>query len=121
MATTPTSPQRRASAAPDTTKPAAAPRNPGHPSLAMTTHARTPQVTGPSAWENGRDSVSTPSGTPPLTCPGAPMRPHMDQQVTRTVGVNPNPPAGRSASVDADTSSMSAGNAAAFMPYGERP
>lgn len=121
MAATPVSPQRRASAAPDTTKPPTPAHNPGHPSLNMATHSRAPAVTGPAAWENGRDAVSTPTGSPPLRAPSAQMRPHMDKQVTRTVGANPDPPATRSESVDADTSSMSAGNAAAFMPYGERP
>lgn len=120
MATTPTGPQRRTPAAPDSTQPPAPARNPGHPSLNMASHAGTPAVTGPPAWE-GSGAVTTPSSPPPLHCPGAQFRPHADAQITRTVGVNPDPPATRSASVDADTSSMTAGNAAAFMPYGDRP
>lgn len=58
MAVTPQNAQRRTAGAPDTTKPA---------QLAAST-ARTPThaVTGPTAWENGRDSTSTPAGPPPL-------------------------------------------------------
>lgn len=58
MAVTPQNSQRRTPGAPDTTKPA---------QLAAST-ARTPThaVTGPAAWENGRDSTSTPAGAPPL-------------------------------------------------------
>lgn len=57
MATTPQNAARRTPGAPDTTKPA---------QLAASA-ARTPThaVTGPAAWENGRDPV-TPAGPPQL-------------------------------------------------------
>jgi hypothetical protein len=58
MSATPQDAQRRQPGAPDATKPA---------QLAAST-ARTPThaVTGPPAWENGRDALSSPSGPPPL-------------------------------------------------------
>jgi hypothetical protein len=34
--------------------------------LTLTNHTATPAVTGPAAWENGRDAVESPSGPPPL-------------------------------------------------------
>jgi hypothetical protein len=56
MAGTPQNAQRRTAGAQDATKPA---------QLAAST-ARTPThaVTGPAAWENSRDPVSTPDGPP---------------------------------------------------------
>lgn len=93
MAGTPQVSSRRVPAAPDSTKPAAPVRNPGHPALNVTPHAAAPAVTGPPAWENGRDAVSTPRGGPPHKNPGASFRPHSDAQPTRTAGVNPDPPA----------------------------
>lgn len=44
--------------------------------------------------------------------------PHQDAQVTQTVGVNPDPPAQRSASVPADTSlPLTAGSPTGFTPF----
>lgn len=101
MAATPQGAQRSTPGAPDTTKPAqlsaSQPRTP--------THA----VTGPAAWENGRDPVSTPAGPPPLCG---------DPQVTQTVGVNPNPPAQRQQSVPADASiPATVGSPTGFTPF----
>ncbi|HLK78602.1 MAG TPA: hypothetical protein VKU77_33750 [Streptosporangiaceae bacterium] len=58
MGTTPQDAQRNVKGAPDTTRPAATVRLP----------QRTPThcVQGPARWENGRDTVSTPAGPPPL-------------------------------------------------------
>lgn len=58
MAVTPQDAQRRVAGAPDTTKPASL--------TASTARIPTHAVTGPSAWENGRDVNFTPSGPPPL-------------------------------------------------------
>lgn len=58
MAATPQNAQRRTPGAPDTTKPAQLAASTGR----TPTHA----VTGPAAWENGRDQVSTPDGPPTL-------------------------------------------------------
>lgn len=58
MTQTPQNAQRRTAGAPDTTKPASLAASTGR----KPTHA----VTGPTAWENGRDQVSTPDGPPPL-------------------------------------------------------
>lgn len=58
MAQTPQNAQRRTPGAADATKPAALKAS----SARTPTHA----VTGPTAWENGRDAVSTPDGPPPL-------------------------------------------------------
>lgn len=58
MAVTPQNAQRRTAGAPDATKPAQLKNGSGR----TPTHA----VTGPTAWENGRDAVSTPDGPPPL-------------------------------------------------------
>lgn len=57
MAATPQNAQRRTPGAPDATKPAQLKASTGR----QPTHA----VTGPAAWENGRDPV-TPVGPPPL-------------------------------------------------------
>ena len=60
--------QRNVPGAPDTTKPAALAASPAR----KPTHA----VQGPGKWENGRDSVSTPSGPPPLHgCAAADAKP----------------------------------------------
>ena len=102
MGATPQRAQRRIPGAPDTTKPA---------QLAASA-ARTPThaVTGPPAWENGRDTAWSPSGPPPL-CSGGP-------QVTETVGVNPDPPAEQSQSVPATTGlPLTAGSPTGFSPF----
>lgn len=49
----------------------------------------------------------------------SPFRPHSDLQVTETAGVNPAPPAKRSASPPADKAPPSIGFAAYLAPYGE--
>lgn len=63
---TPTSAARNVPAAADST------RRPQHKlpvnqagPMTLTAHNRAPAVTGPVAWENGRDATETP-GTPPL-------------------------------------------------------
>ena len=105
---TPTSPQRKVPAAPDSTKAPKPVHNPGHPQMSMSKHTRTPAVMGPAAWEMARDPVFTPKGTPPLknTSPAS-MRPHSDASVTTTVGMNPNPPANRQTSGQAATTPRS--------------
>lgn len=67
MATTPTGAQRNVAAPADSTKRPQhrLPVNTSGP-MTLTAHTRTPAVTGPSAWENGRDAVDSPSGPPPL-------------------------------------------------------
>jgi hypothetical protein len=65
--TTPTGAQRNTPAPADHTKAPQhrLPVNQAGP-MTLTAHTRTPAVTGPSAWENGRDPVESPSGPPPL-------------------------------------------------------
>lgn len=58
MGATPQNAARRTPGAPDATKPAQL--------KASTGRAPTHAVTGPAAWENARDPVSSPSGPPPL-------------------------------------------------------
>lgn len=67
MAMTPTSAQRSAPGSVNSTKAAQhrLPVNQAGP-LTLTAHTRQPAVTGPGAWENGRDPVESPSGAPPL-------------------------------------------------------
>ena len=50
--------------------------------------------------------------------PASPFRPHSDQQVTRTVGKNPDPPPRRSRAADADKVPPAIGFAAYLAPYG---
>jgi hypothetical protein len=77
---TPVSAQQSRPAAPDSTK---APQHKlpvsGAGSLTMAKRTPTAAVKGPGAWENGRDTVSTPSGKPPL-------------RGTTAVDVHPCPP-----------------------------
>jgi hypothetical protein len=69
---TPVSGRRSIPAAPKSTK---APQHrlpvSGAGPLTMTRRTPTAKVTGPPAWENGRDRVYTPAGTPPLHGAGA--------------------------------------------------
>jgi hypothetical protein len=69
---TPTDAQRRVPGAPDSTM-TAQHRLPVSGAGPLTLRKRTPThaVTGPGAWENGRDQTSTPSGPPPLNGAGA--------------------------------------------------
>ncbi|WP_042400178.1 hypothetical protein [Streptacidiphilus carbonis] len=109
MAATPQDAQRRTPGAPDSTKPA---------HLAASS-ARTPThaVTGPAAWENGRDATSTPAGPPSLRGTAA-SDADPTCQVTQTVGMNPNPPDVRSASTPADTNTpVVAGSPTGFTPF----
>lgn len=48
----------------------------------------------------------------------SPFRPHSEQQITSTVGRNPDPPARRSQSVPADKVPPAIGFAAYLAPYG---
>jgi hypothetical protein len=115
MATTPQGAARHTPGAPDSTK---APRGPAGP---LPKHTPTHAVTGPTAWENGRDTTSTPSGPPPHHNPAPSFKAHQDSQVTSTVGVNPNPPAQESRSVQADTSLplVAGGPVDPFGPYSD--
>jgi hypothetical protein len=92
VAATPQNAQRHVPGAPDTTRPAqlatATPRSP--------THA----VTGPAKAQSGRP-LTTPPGPPPLH-----VTPVMPPQTPQTVGVNPHPPANRSASVPSEQSPL---------------
>lgn len=100
---TPASPQRSVPAGADSTK-AAQHKLPvsGAGPLTMTKRTAVPVVTGPSAWENGRDKVSTPSG--PV--------------VTATVGLNPDPPANRQAAPDiSPTVPYMGGSPTGYDPY----
>jgi len=50
--------------------------------------------------------------------PASPFRPHSEQQVTRTAGKNPDPPAVRSRSAPADKVPPAIGFAAYMNPNG---
>jgi hypothetical protein len=66
---TPAAPQRTpVPAAPDSTRKPSPLVNPGtsHPHPHLQPHTRPAVLTGPSTWENGRDPVSTPTGSPPF-------------------------------------------------------
>ena len=67
---TPTSPQRSPQAAgADSTKAPPALHNPPMPNIThpkLTEHTRPAQLLGPTAWENGRDPVTSVTGKPPL-------------------------------------------------------